>query len=106
MVEAIKAYLSEPILSDIDALVLGCTHYPLIKELIQKFHPAKSVILDSTDIVAKLVKKLLSSHELLSNNAFEPEKKFYVSDYTAAFSAQAKLFFKGPVSLERYPLWE
>ncbi|WP_126323420.1 glutamate racemase [Candidatus Rickettsiella viridis] len=106
MQDAIKSYLLNPVLAGLDALVLGCTHYPLIKQLIQQFYPTKAAILDSTDIVAKLVKNLLESHGLLSNGVFEPQKKFYVSDYTTAFSAHARLFFKGPVSLERYPLWE
>lgn len=106
MRDVIKFYLSEPALRNLDALVLGCTHYPLIKSLIQQFYSTKTAIIDSTYIVAKLVKKLLESHDLLSNSVFEPQKKFYVSDYTSAFSAQARLFFEGPVSLERYPLWE
>jgi glutamate racemase len=106
MQDAIKSYLSNPILSELDALVLGCTHYPLIKQLIRQFYPTKAAIIDSTDIVAKLVRNLLESQGLLSNSLSEPQKKFYISDYTIAFSAQARLFFKGPVSLEKYPLWE
>ncbi len=105
MADAIKAYLSESSLQAIDALVLGCTHYPLIKQHIEQFYGSKTAIIDSTDIVAKLVKALLESHNLLSGSTTS-QKKFYVSDYTIAFSALARLFFKGPVTLERYPLWE
>lgn len=106
MVDAINAYLSDPALRGLDALVLGCTHYPLIKELIQHFYGGKTAIIDSTDIVAKLVKRLLEERGILSDSAAILQKKFYVSDYTIAFSALARLFFKGPVTLERYPLWE
>lgn len=106
MVDVIRSYLSEPSLRAVDALVLGCTHYPLIKQYIEQFYGENAVIVDSTDIVAKLVKNLLESHDILSNNALTPQKKFYVSDYTTAFSALARLFFKEPVTLERYPLWE
>ncbi len=106
MADAIKSYLSDPSLRKLDALVLGCTHYPLIKQHIQQFYENKAVIIDSTDIVAKLVKTLLESHDILSNSPLIPQKRFYVTDYTAAFSALARPFFKGPVTLERYPLWE
>jgi glutamate racemase len=105
MLDAIRTYLSAPVLQDLDALVLGCTHYPLIKSHIQKFYGASTKIIDSTSIVAELVKSLLENLDLLSNTSL-PQKKFYVSDYTSAFSAQALRFFKGPVTLERYPLWE
>ena len=106
MVDAIKSYLSEPSLQALDALVLGCTHYPLIKQHIQQFYGDVAVIIDSTDIVAKLVKNLLEKNGILSDRVTTPQKKFYVSDYTTAFSALARLFFKGPVTLEKYPLWE
>lgn len=106
MMDAIKSYLSYPSLRVLDALVLGCTHYPLIKQLIQQFYGGKARIIDSTDIVAKLVKNVLEAHHLLSNSDTPPQRRFYVSDYTTAFSALAQCFFKGPVILERYPLWE
>jgi glutamate racemase len=106
MTDAIKTYLSEPSLRGLDALVLGCTHYPLIKQPIQQFYGDKAVIIDSTDIVAQLVKRLLDNQGLLSNTHAPTQKKFYVSDHTPAFSALARRFFKGPVTLERYPLWE
>jgi glutamate racemase len=106
MADAIKSYLTEPSLQGLDALVLGCTHYPLIKQHIQRFYGDNALIIDSTDIVARLVKSLLENHHILSNSPSVPQKRFYVSDYTTAFSALARLFFKGPVTLERYPLWE
>ncbi|MDQ8039456.1 MAG: glutamate racemase [Rickettsiella sp.] len=107
--DAIKSYLSEPVLCGLDALVLGCTHYPLIKEFIQQFYREKgdkTVIIDSTDIVAKLVKEMLENKGILSNRQLISQKKCYISDYTVAFSDLARLFFKGAVTLEKYRLWE
>lgn len=106
MADAIKSYLSESSLRELDALVLGCTHYPLIKQHIKQFYKNKTVIIDSTDIVAEIVKNILEDHGLLSGSTTISKKKFYVSDYTPAFSALAHLFFKLPIILERYPLWE
>ncbi len=107
LIDTIKSYLSEPSLRSLDALVLGCTHYPLIKQYIQNFYGDEAVlIIDSTNIVTQLVKNLLKENGMLSKSETFPQKKFYVSDYTAAFSALARLFFKGPVILKKYPLWE
>ena len=53
---------------DIDAIVLGCTHYPIIKDRIQKFFP-KAILIDGNIGVAKQVKYQLETHNLLSNNS-------------------------------------
>ena len=106
MTDAIKSYLNESSLHNLDALVLGCTHYPLIKQHIKQFYNDATVIIDSTDIVAEVVKNILKGNKLLALSSNAPKKKFYVSDYTSAFSALAHLFFKMPIILERYPLWE
>lgn len=106
MTDAIKAYLNESSLHNLNALVLGCTHYPLIKQQIKQFYSDTTLIIDSTDIVAEAVRNILKGHQLLATSSNVPKKKFYVSDYTPAFSALAHLFFKMPIMLERYPLWE
>lgn len=51
---------------DIDAVVLGCTHYPIIKDRIQSFFPNSNLI-DGNNGVAKRVKNQLEEHNLLSN---------------------------------------
>jgi len=101
----IHDYLSSPTLADIEAIILGCTHYPLIKEHISNFYQNKVTIIDTSAIVAKAVKSLLEYHNLLnkSNRAYQ---KFYVSDYTEGFSSAAKIFFTEAVHLEQYPLWD
>ncbi len=101
----INKYLANPKLTDISALVLGCTHYPLIKPLIKKFYNHELEILDSSKIAAHAVQGLLELHHLLNT---EPQQtfKFYVSDYTDEFEAATKLFFQHKIHLEHYPLWE
>ncbi len=102
--EAINIYLSHASLQDIAALILGCTHYPLIKQHIQNFYANKVKVIDSSEIVAKALHGLLNYHDL-SNNFANPQRVFYVSDYTEAFAASTKLFFGEEVQLEHYPLW-
>lgn len=103
--ELINDYLSDPALQDIVALILGCTHYPLIKQHIENFYRKKVTVIDSSEIVATALKGWLEYHNLL-NRAGTGQKHFYVSDTTPTFVASAKLFFQADVVLEQYPLWE
>lgn len=102
--EIIAQYLSDPILGTIDALVLACTHYPLIKKEIKEYYQGKIEILDSAEVVAKALRDYLMSHDLL-NQVGSPEQHFFVSDYTEAFEASTRLFFQERVTLERHVLW-
>jgi glutamate racemase len=102
-------YLSTPTLKNIDALVLACTHYPVIKERIQKQYEAisqrKIDIIDSSEIVALAVKKQLDKNNLHNDNG-NSNKHFYLSDYTESFASNAALFFGDDITLEHYPLWD
>lgn len=99
-------YLSKDILRDIDALILGCTHYPIIKNSVINYYKQKVAIIDAATIVAEEVKQLLMQQELINDSAVVGTKHFYVSDYTDAFVACAKMFFGDNVCLEYYPLWD
>jgi glutamate racemase len=101
----IHKYLSDPILQDIQALILGCTHYPLVKKEIIAFYKGKVDVIDSSMIVAKAVKQYLEDASLLTSNA-TAQLTFWVSDYTKSFEETTKLFFGKEVNLEYYPLWE
>ncbi len=103
--ELVSDYLADTELKDISALILACTHYPLIKSYIENFYQDTTAILDSSEITARALKGLLEYHNLLNRDTVS-QKHFYVSDYTTTFADLAKLFFQEDVSLERYPLWE
>lgn len=110
VIEALlNEYLNNPTLKNIDALVLACTHYPVIKERIQQRYEALSQrkidIIDSSEIVALAVKKQLEKNHLLNDNG-NSNKHFYLSDYTESFAANAALFFGDNITLEHYPLWD
>jgi glutamate racemase len=101
----IQNYISEPALQGIEALVLGCTHYPLIKNQINNFYHGKVEVIDSSHIVASNLKTYLDKNNLHreSGSSFN---KFFVSDYTHSFAEATRIFFKEEVNLEFYPLWE
>ncbi len=103
--EIISGYLDQPELMDIEALILGCTHYPLIRKEIEQHYNNKIRLIDSTEIVTLNLQKLLGEHKLL-NADNKLSNKFYVSDYTESFAACAKQFFQEDIHLEPYPLWE
>ncbi|GAA3925252.1 glutamate racemase [Hymenobacter algoricola] len=103
----IRAYLSNPALAGIEALVLACTHYPLIQAQINDFYQSHVAVLDASDVVANHVKAYLSANQLAAAAAAAaPVHQFYVSDFTRSFEESTRIFFGQEVHLEHYPLWE
>lgn len=102
--EIIAQYLSDPELNNIDALILACTHYPLIKNQIDQYYQQKMQILDSSEVVATALRSYLE-HEQLLNDEPAPSHHFLVSDYTDSFESSARLFFHESVHLEKHGLW-
>jgi len=101
----IRAYLSNEQFKDIDALILACTHYPIIKNQIAKFFNFKVQIIDSSKIVANYLRKTLIDNNLI-NEQFSSLDKFFVSDYTPYFQDIAGIFYEEPIQLEKVNLWE
>lgn len=104
--EVVARYLSSPDLDGIEVLVLACTHYPLIKDQIEKFYQGRNVqVLDPSQIVAARCRESLSAAGLLTERTIA-HHRFYVSDYTPSFEASSRIFFGQQVQLQRYPMWE
>ncbi|MDQ3051789.1 MAG: glutamate racemase [Bacteroidota bacterium] len=104
----INSYLSRPKIKKVDALILACTHYPLIKPEIAEYYKKEITIVDSATIVAHSVKKLLDENDL--NNSIKVKTanrhRFYISDFTTSFEKSTKIFFKGKIRLEHKNLWK
>ena len=101
----IQSYLSAPELSNIDSLVLACTHYPLIQKEIDKYFNGKVAIISTAAIVAQHVKETLVKLDLL-NEGMPAEHQFYVSDYTSSFESSTRLFFGKKIRLKLKNLWD
>ncbi len=101
----LNEYLSHSSLKNIDALILACTHYPVVKNKINNFFKKKIEVIDPSEIVAETLKIALDDHNLLNKNK-KGTKYFYVSDYTESFANGTKIFFAEDVNLEYYPLWD
>jgi glutamate racemase len=103
----IESYLTNPALEGIEALVLACTHYPLIKKQITDFYQGRTAVLDASDVVAAHVQHYLQQQNLAAQpGKASPVHHFYVSDFTRSFEESTRIFFGQEVHLEHYPLWE
>lgn len=102
--EIIAQYLGDQALAGIEALILACTHYPLIKHEIETYYQHRLPVLDSSAVVAEALKQYLEDEQLL-NDPGTPQHQFLVSDYTESFEASARQFFHQHVTLEKHSLW-
>lgn len=100
----IDTYLGKKEFKDIDSLLLACTHYPLIKNEIEKYFDYKVDVMDSTDVVAQAAKDLLASQNLLASKRTKPNE-FYVSDFTESFEDTARIFYGEEIKLETANIW-
>jgi glutamate racemase len=79
---------------NIDTLLLACTHYPLLKEKIEKHLPGNVKLLSQGEIVADSLKDYLQRHpEIESKVSKEGRRIFYTTDAVEDFAAKASLFF-------------
>ena len=101
----IKEYLAQPTLQGIEGLILGCTHYPLIKPQIDAYYKGSIPVIDTSIIVAEEIKRILTAEDMLHDGA-ESTRQFYVSDYTDSFEKSTQIFFGKAIKLTQYPIWD
>jgi glutamate racemase len=94
-----RIYLDEAFadgFSDADALVLGCTHYPLLKPLLRRVVPAHVSIVDSADATARAVaghlESLLPAPNLRDERRAAPRLKFFATDSVEKFRRLGERF--------------
>ena len=75
----LKEYLNPMIENDIDKLVLGCTHYPLIKDSIKKIINESIEIIECSEAVALQTERILIQSNLINSGAEKSEKLFYTN---------------------------
>jgi glutamate racemase len=97
----IHNYLQMNELQGLDALLLSCTHYPLIRkeiELYYKNNHQNVQVFDSNKAVTEAVTAILTQKNLLNTQtalqANEQKHQFFVSDYTQSFAATTRLFWQ------------
>jgi len=87
-----KEYLADFKKEGVDTLILGCTHYPLLKKTIAKVMGPKVTLIDSAREVAMEVKKILGEKTLLRHERKSPAHQYLVSDEPEIFKYRAVRF--------------
>ena len=100
----IREYLDEIVRENIEHVILGCTHYPIIKETIKRVYPDLNLI-DSSLEVASSLELLLEEKNLKNKETTEGKISIYVSDITESLADMEKLFFGNTIySMEKVML--
>ncbi|MDH3394450.1 MAG: aspartate/glutamate racemase family protein, partial [Desulfobulbaceae bacterium] len=96
----LRRYLSPLKRQQVDTLVLGCTHYPLLTKLIQPRIGKRTKVIDSSHEVAAELKTFLAENPDVSRQiAHQGDNQYFVSDITEAALATATLIFGRPIDL-------
>jgi glutamate racemase len=87
-----KEYLFPLTLEKIDTLILGCTHYPLLKDVIGRVLHQSVTLIDSGEATAETVKKLLDDQNMRNTSKLKPNLQFNVSDVPHRFTEVGERF--------------
>lgn len=102
-----QKYLGELMEKDVDTIVMGCTHYPLLRNCIKQVVGKNVSLVDPAYETALVVKKYLQDKDMLREEVKSPEHSFYVSDKTDMFEkicseALEKKFVSKEIDIEKY----
>ena len=78
-------YLSSLKNAEIDTLVLGCTHYPLLQKVIASVMGSEVKLVNSAHEAAKAVKRIMDKNGMRRDEKYKPTYKYYTSDSVEKF---------------------
>lgn len=87
-----EEYLKPLLQHDLDTLVLGCTHYPLLKPLLQKIVGYQIRLVDSAEAMADQTAATLVHQNLKNRQSGPPEYRYYVTDVPYRFQSIGEAF--------------
>jgi glutamate racemase len=90
-----RIYLQELRAAGVDTLVLGCTHYPLLKGIISEVMGDGVQLVDSAEETARTVGQILEESELLRPSSEKGNHHYYVTDVPAGFIRVGNRFLGG-----------
>jgi glutamate racemase len=99
----LRRYLSPLRQQQVDTLILGCTHYPLLSTLIQPRIGTKVQLVDSSAEAARHLKEFLDKNPEIGSNMMQQEQpsRFFVSDNTGPVQRLADRIFGRSIYLEK-----
>ncbi|HEY5336702.1 MAG TPA: glutamate racemase [Rhizomicrobium sp.] len=105
--EAIAHRYLDPLLAAVPkpkALVLGCTHFPALKNTIAKIAGPDILLVDSAATTARAVEKILNEHNIKRSAAAKPEHTFLATDAPDRFARVGEIFLGTPIDPGRVEL--
>jgi glutamate racemase len=90
--EVARQYLGHLADCRVDSLILGCTHYPLIKEVIGDVMGPATALIDSAEETASTVENVLRESGIASGSSGGPRCEIYVSDLHLDLRLQVERF--------------
>jgi glutamate racemase len=90
--EVARHYLEHFAACEVDALILGCTHYPLLKGVLEKVVEPDVVLVDSAEETAAEVEGVLGEMGMLASSLIGPRVELYVSDMHLNLRLQIQRF--------------
>jgi glutamate racemase len=105
VVQTVRGYVAPLREADVDTVILGCTHYPLVRPLLQRMLGRDVEIVTSGAALARQVEHALSARSLGSPRAGEGEYRFLCTGDADAFRAAGTRFLQLPLGpVERVEL--
>lgn len=92
-VACVESYLGRILENHPEKIVLGCTHYPYLMDVLGKFMP-KEMFIDPAEHFAAYIKNDLANKGMLNKNSEPGEEKFYVSANPEKFKEAATMFYQ------------
>jgi glutamate racemase len=89
--QAVELYLAPLRAEPPDVVLLGCTHYPLLKPVLQDYLPGVAII-DSAAACAEHTRKFLAARKIAASPRARGEESFFVTDLPTVFFRQARRF--------------
>lgn len=90
----IEEYLADIKAAGVDTLILGCTHYPLLKKSIARYMGESVTLIDAGYEAAKALKRYFDKDDLHSEQQDECQYKYYVSDDVESFENIGGIFLQ------------
>ena len=91
--QAVELKMQEMLMFNPEKIVLGCTHYPYLIDILQKFAP-KEMFINPSEEFAKIIRNDLVSKNLLNQSQTSGYEKFYVSANPEKFQKSASMFYE------------
>lgn len=99
-----KKYLKPLMIKDIDTLILGCTHYPLLKRVFGKIFKKGINIVDSAVSVSSEIKSFLKKNRLENKHKRGSKIEFFVTDEPTHFREISRIFLKRNIKVKKIEL--